>query len=155
DCVGDLHHARSLRDPQPRRLCRGPVVRAGADAIVARHLVHRGCTGAAQSRDANAWADAADADAGRYPRRTPAARPEPAVDLAADYRSDCRHDRRVRCRLRRLPARGSARLKDWTITAALNNARWCNAVCFAHGTVGRFLVHTWVNAEPVPRFYPN
>jgi hypothetical protein len=28
-------------------------------------------------------------------------------------------------------------------------------VCFAHGSVGRFLVHTWVNAEPVPRFYPN
>lgn len=28
-------------------------------------------------------------------------------------------------------------------------------MCFAHGTVGRFLVHTWVNAEPVPRFYPN
>jgi hypothetical protein len=28
-------------------------------------------------------------------------------------------------------------------------------VCFAHGTVGRFLVHTWVNAQPVPRFYPN
>jgi len=28
-------------------------------------------------------------------------------------------------------------------------------VCFAHGTVGRFLVHTWINAEPVPRFYPN
>jgi hypothetical protein len=28
-------------------------------------------------------------------------------------------------------------------------------VCFAHGTTGRFLVHTWVNAEPVPRFYPN
>jgi hypothetical protein len=28
-------------------------------------------------------------------------------------------------------------------------------VCFAHGTAGRFLVHTWVNAEPVPRFYPN
>jgi hypothetical protein len=28
-------------------------------------------------------------------------------------------------------------------------------VCFAHGTVGRFLVHTWVNAESVPRFYPN
>ena len=21
--------------------------------------------------------------------------------------------------------------------------------------MGRFLVHTWVNAEPVPRFYPN
>jgi hypothetical protein len=28
-------------------------------------------------------------------------------------------------------------------------------VCFAHGTKGRFLVHTWVNAEQVPRFYPN
>jgi hypothetical protein len=28
-------------------------------------------------------------------------------------------------------------------------------VSFAHGTVGRFLVHSWVNAEPVPRFYPN
>ena len=28
-------------------------------------------------------------------------------------------------------------------------------MCFAHGTVGRFLVHTWVSAEPVPRFYPN
>jgi hypothetical protein len=28
-------------------------------------------------------------------------------------------------------------------------------VCFAHGTAGRFLAHTWVNAEPVPRFYPN
>lgn len=28
-------------------------------------------------------------------------------------------------------------------------------MCFAHGTAGRFLVHTWVNAEPVPRFYPN
>ena len=28
-----------------------------------------------------------------------------------------------------LPARGSPRLKDWTVTAALNNARWCDAVC--------------------------
>lgn len=28
-------------------------------------------------------------------------------------------------------------------------------MCFAHGTAGRFLVHTWVNAEPVPRFCPN
>jgi hypothetical protein len=28
-------------------------------------------------------------------------------------------------------------------------------VCFAHGKFGRFLEHTWVNAEPVPRFYPN
>lgn len=28
-------------------------------------------------------------------------------------------------------------------------------MCFAHGKPGRFLPHTWVNAEPVPRFYPN
>ena len=28
-------------------------------------------------------------------------------------------------------------------------------MCFAHGTAGTFLAHTWVNAEPVPRFYPN
>lgn len=43
----------------------------------------------------------------------------------------------------------------WTLDAARNNARWCNAVCFAHGRPGRFLEHMWVNAEPVPRFYPN
>ena len=28
-------------------------------------------------------------------------------------------------------------------------------MCFAHGSAGRFLAHTWVNAEPVARFYPN
>jgi hypothetical protein len=43
----------------------------------------------------------------------------------------------------------------WTVDAARNNARWCNAVCFAHGKSGRFLAHMWVNAEAVPRFYPN
>jgi len=43
----------------------------------------------------------------------------------------------------------------WTVDAARNNARWCNAVCFAHGKSGRFLEHMWVNAEPMPRFYPN
>ncbi|OFW96852.1 MAG: hypothetical protein A3D94_14315 [Alphaproteobacteria bacterium RIFCSPHIGHO2_12_FULL_66_14] len=37
----------------------------------------------------------------------------------------------------------------------LNNARWCDAVCRAHGKPGRFLPHMWVNAEAVPRFYPN
>jgi len=46
-------------------------------------------------------------------------------------------------------------LKDWTLAAALNNARWCDAVCRAHGRPGTFLPHAWVNAEPVPRFYPN
>jgi hypothetical protein len=43
----------------------------------------------------------------------------------------------------------------WTVDAARNNARWCDAVCFAHGKGGRFLEHMWVNAEPAPRFYPN
>ena len=46
-------------------------------------------------------------------------------------------------------------MKDWTVAAALNNARWCDAVCRAHGHAGRFLPHMWVNAASVPRFYPN
>jgi hypothetical protein len=46
-------------------------------------------------------------------------------------------------------------LKDWTSQAALNNARWCDAVCRAHGHPGRMLPHMWVNAATVPRFYPN
>jgi hypothetical protein len=46
-------------------------------------------------------------------------------------------------------------LKDWTVAAALNNARWCDAVCRAQGHAGRFLPHIWVNAAVVPRFYPN
>ena len=28
-------------------------------------------------------------------------------------------------------------------------------MCRAHGRPGTFLPHLWVNAEPVPRFYPN
>ncbi len=46
-------------------------------------------------------------------------------------------------------------MKDWTVAAALNNARWCDAVCRAHGHAGRMLPHMWVNAATVPRFYPN
>lgn len=46
-------------------------------------------------------------------------------------------------------------MKDWTLPATLNNARWCDAVCRAHGKPGRFLPPIWVNAETVPRFYPN
>lgn len=46
-------------------------------------------------------------------------------------------------------------MKDWTVPAARNNARWCDAVCRAHGRAGRFLPHMWVNAAVVPRFYPN
>lgn len=46
-------------------------------------------------------------------------------------------------------------MRDWTVAAALNNARWCDAVCRAHGHAGRMLPHMWVNAASVPRFYPN
>lgn len=46
-------------------------------------------------------------------------------------------------------------MKDWTLAAAFNNARWCDAVCRAHGHAGRMLPHMWVNAAVVPRFYPN
>ena len=46
-------------------------------------------------------------------------------------------------------------LRDWTEAAARNNAAWCDAVCRAHGVPGRFLPELWVNAQVVPRFYPN
>src|SRR4030095_14145228 len=81
--------------------------------------------------------------------------PEPDPDLAGAHRLDRRHDRAVHDRLHRLPARGSQGLKDWTPAAARNNARWCDAVCRAHGRAGTFLPHAWVHAAPVPRFDPN
>lgn len=39
--------------------------------------------------------------------------------------------------------------------AARNNAEWCDAVCRAHGRPGRFDDGLWLNAAPVPAFYPN
>jgi len=42
-----------------------------------------------------------------------------------------------------------------TQQAAHNNARWCHAVCRAHGLPGEFQKHLWLNHFPVPRFYPN
>lgn len=39
--------------------------------------------------------------------------------------------------------------------AADNNARWCDAVCSAHGIPGVFLGSHWLNRFNVPRFYPN
>ncbi|MCL5994544.1 MAG: hypothetical protein M1546_00625 [Chloroflexi bacterium] len=39
--------------------------------------------------------------------------------------------------------------------AAYNNARWCDAVCRAHGIPGEFHESLWLNRHPVPRFYPN
>ena len=69
---------------------------------------------------------------------------------------DRRHDRGVRGGLRRLPARGSQGLKDWTVTRppATTRAGATRSAARMAGR-GRFLPHAWVNAEPVPRFYPN
>jgi hypothetical protein len=39
--------------------------------------------------------------------------------------------------------------------AALNNARWCDAVCRAHGAAGDFRADMWLNRREVPRLYPN
>jgi hypothetical protein len=46
-------------------------------------------------------------------------------------------------------------LDDRIIRAARNNARWCDAVCRAHGNPGEFHDHLWINRHRVPRFYPN
>jgi hypothetical protein len=42
-----------------------------------------------------------------------------------------------------------------SIQATANNARWCDAVCRAHGAPGTFQEHLWLNRRPTPRFYPN
>ncbi len=39
--------------------------------------------------------------------------------------------------------------------AAENNARWCDAVCRAHGLATRFIDGLWVALEGSPRFYPD
>lgn len=39
--------------------------------------------------------------------------------------------------------------------AVRNNAEWCDAVCRAWGSDGRFTEHLWINHHPVPRYYPN
>lgn len=39
--------------------------------------------------------------------------------------------------------------------AALNNARWCDAVCRAHGRPGAFVGGMWVNRQETPPYYPN
>lgn len=39
--------------------------------------------------------------------------------------------------------------------AALNNAQWCNRICRAHGTPGRFTDKVWLTAEEAPPYYPN
>ena len=51
---------------------------------------------------------------------------------------------------------GSRSMTDEAIErAALNNARWCDAVCAAHGHPGQFETGLWRNRHAAPRFYPN
>ncbi|WP_255603816.1 hypothetical protein [Oscillochloris sp. ZM17-4] len=38
---------------------------------------------------------------------------------------------------------------------AANNARWCDAICRAHGAPGELHEHLWLSRHPMPRFYPN
>ncbi|MEC3981844.1 hypothetical protein [Amycolatopsis sp. H20-H5] len=40
-------------------------------------------------------------------------------------------------------------------TAALDNARWCDAVCRAHGFSGTFGPRVWTSSRRTPRFYPD
>jgi hypothetical protein len=41
------------------------------------------------------------------------------------------------------------------VQVAHNNAKWCHAVCRAHGIPGEFRDSLWLNRRPVPRFYSN
>ena len=44
---------------------------------------------------------------------------------------------------------------DCLTWAVHNNAVWCDTICRAHGTPGRFLEEIWINSQPSPPFYPN
>lgn len=46
-------------------------------------------------------------------------------------------------------------MDERTLQAVHNNARWCDAVCRAHGRPGEFFTDFWMNRQPTPRFYPN
>jgi len=39
--------------------------------------------------------------------------------------------------------------------AACDNARWCDAVCRAHGLPGEFAADAWTSARRTPRYYPD
>ena len=43
----------------------------------------------------------------------------------------------------------------FAISAAMNNARWCDLMCRVHGAPGEFGPSFWLNAGSVPPFYPN
>jgi len=39
--------------------------------------------------------------------------------------------------------------------AALNNARWCDSVCRAHGVAGEFVDGVWLNRQATPPYHSN
>jgi hypothetical protein len=41
------------------------------------------------------------------------------------------------------------------LSAADNNARWCDAVCRSHGLATRFVGDLWIAPQGSPRFYPD
>lgn len=45
--------------------------------------------------------------------------------------------------------------RDHAARAALNNARWSDAVCRAHGRPGEFRPALWLNRQVAPPFYSN
>ena len=45
--------------------------------------------------------------------------------------------------------------RNTVAAAAFNNARWCDAVCRAHGHPGELTDALWLNRAEVPPFYPN
>ena len=51
--------------------------------------------------------------------------------------------------------RAGADRADQVRNAARNNARWCDAVCRAHGTPGAFTAESWTSAHRTPPLYPD
>lgn len=41
------------------------------------------------------------------------------------------------------------------ITAAYNNAEWCDIVCRTHGVFGAFHAHAWASPRRTPLYYPD
>ncbi|GAA2214095.1 hypothetical protein GCM10009850_095590 [Nonomuraea monospora] len=46
-------------------------------------------------------------------------------------------------------------MTDWQAEAALDNARWCDLMCRAHGVPGTFTPLAWTNPSRTPPYYPD
>ncbi|UBU14045.1 hypothetical protein [Nonomuraea gerenzanensis] len=46
-------------------------------------------------------------------------------------------------------------MTDWQSEAALDNARWCDLMCRAHGLPGTFTALAWTNPSRTPMYYPD